>query len=69
MERTVNSDLLSAMRAIQRGALASRLARRLGAAMLLLMVAPFHSKRALPRPVFVHATKHRRKLIATGYPR
>jgi hypothetical protein len=68
MERTVNSDLLSAMRAIQSGALASRLARRLGAAMLL-MVAPFHSKRALPRPVFVHAAKHRRKRIATGYPR
>jgi hypothetical protein len=68
MERTVNSDRLSAMCAIPSGALASRLARRLGAFMLL-MVAPFHSKRALPRPVLVHATKHRRKRITTGYPR
>jgi hypothetical protein len=68
MERTVNSDLLSAMLTLRSGALASRLARRLGVAMLL-MVAPFHFTRAVPRPVFVHATKHRRKRIATGYPR
>jgi hypothetical protein len=67
MERTMSSDLLSAMRAIQSGALASRLARRLGAVMLL-MVAPFHLKRALPRPVLVRAMKHRHKRITAGYP-
>jgi len=68
MERTVNSDLLSAMRAIRSGTLANRLARRLGAAMLL-MVAPFHLKRALPRAVLVHAKKDQRKRITAGYPR
>jgi hypothetical protein len=48
-------------------ALMVELARRLGAAAELL-VAPFRAKRnALHRPVYVDATRSRRKRISAGY--
>jgi hypothetical protein len=65
----MNGELFSAIRAMRSGAVANRLARRLGAAGVL-MVAPFHlGRNAVPRPALVHATKDRRKPITAGYPR